>query len=114
MSVGDEDFIYVLTEKHYILHMIERVSSTAEPTRISYAPAGLSCLLNSIFTSKEAAQKYASFYIGPNQDPTEKKKLEGHLEDKYGMIFNKHQKGNAAHCLWEIFLTVLTEPDGPR
>jgi len=114
LQIGDEDFVYVLTEKHYVLHMIERSRTTDQPALISYAHADLSVLLSSVFTSKEAAQKYASFYIGPQDNPTEKKRLKGHLEDKYQTIFGKYVRGNNAHCLWEIFMTVLTEEETTR
>ena len=36
------------------------------------------------------------------------------MEDKYFTIFTKYQSNNLAHCLYEILLTVLLEPDQVR
>lgn len=44
-------------------------------------------------------------------NPAEKSRLQVYLEDKYYTIFEKYQKNNTAHCLWETLLTVLLEGD---
>jgi len=37
-----------------------------------------------------------------------------YLEDKYLTIFEKYQKNNFAHCLWEVLMTVILESDQVR
>lgn len=72
-------------------------------------------LLEGVFQTKEAARQYASFYVGKDvQNLAEKSQLKLYLEDKYFTIFEKYQKNNLAHCLWEVLLTVLLEPDTIR
>ena len=61
--VGDGDYIYVSTEKIYILHLNEQQGTKFT----SYAPSPLCVLGDSVFTRREAAVKYAQFYVTPNE-----------------------------------------------
>ena len=49
MLVGDSDFLYVLTEKVYIFHLIEG------QTQFSFSHAPLCALAEAVFLRKEAA-----------------------------------------------------------
>lgn len=62
MLVGEADFIYVLTEKTYILHLID------EPKQ-SFSHAPLCALAEAVFLKRETATRYASMYAGPNDSP---------------------------------------------
>lgn len=53
LVIGDGDYVYVLTEKVYILHTIESDGS------ISYSHAPLCALAEGLFQKKETAIKYA-------------------------------------------------------
>jgi hypothetical protein len=51
--IGDGDYIYVLTEKVYIFHLVEGDQMT------SFTHAPLCALAEAVFLRKEAATKYA-------------------------------------------------------
>ena len=57
--VGDTDFIYVLTEKVYILHLIS-------DQKKSYSHAPLFAIAEGVFLRKETALRYAGMYAAPN------------------------------------------------
>ena len=62
LIVSEDDFVYVQTEKTYILHLMERQADGAiSQTSFSHSP--LSVLMECVFQTREAAQSYASFYI---------------------------------------------------
>lgn len=113
MVVNDDDFIYIYTEKVYILHLIERKSGDLRAfTSFTHSP--LCALMDGVFQTREAAQNYTAFYLSKDQSPTDKTRLGLYLEDKYQMIFAKYQRSNFGHCLWETLLTVLLETDTVR
>lgn len=56
MVVGEADYIYVLTEKVYILHLLEGTVVQ------SFSHAPLCALAEGIFQRKESAMKYAQIY----------------------------------------------------
>eukprot|EP00347_Sterkiella_histriomuscorum_P005336 403357003 len=113
LIITEDDFVYVKTEKIYILHLIERKQGE-QLAYTSYSHSPMSALLEGVFTSREAAQAYASFYMSRDQNPAEKQRLQLYLEDKYYRIFEKYQKNKMAHCLFEILMTVLLESDNIR
>ena len=112
LVVNEDDFMYVQTEKIYILHMIEKKPGFQDKTSFSNAPLG--CLLDGVFQSREAAEAYASFYMTPGMNPGEKSRLKDYLEDKYFKIFDFYQMNNMGNCIWETLLTVLLEADNIR
>lgn len=75
--MGEADFIYVLTEKTYILHLLgER--------KQSYSHAPLCALAEGVFLKRETATRYAAMYAGPNDSPLLDKatRLQAYAVDK--------------------------------
>lgn len=69
-----EDFVYVPLNKIYIFHVIEK--KTVDDVRhISYSHCPKICLIEGVFSSKQAAEDYAKFYMS-RQEKIDKAKLE--------------------------------------
>ncbi|CDW81560.1 UNKNOWN [Stylonychia lemnae] len=113
LVVSDDDYVYVKTEKIYVLHLVER-RQMENIVYTSYSHSPMSALLEGVFQSREAAQQYASFYISKDQNPAEKSRLQIYLEDKYFQIFKKYQKNIMSHALYETLMIVLLEKDEVR
>lgn len=54
MIVNDDDFIYIYTEKVYILHLIERKSADLRAFT-SFTNSPLCALMDGVFQTREAA-----------------------------------------------------------
>jgi len=112
---GDTDennYEYIPVKKVYIFHFVEKISK-ADVNFISYSSSSLSALIDGVFSSKAAAESYASFYMRKNEQ-IDKKNLSDYLENKYALVFSDYYKNELVKTLWGIIGMVMVETESVR
>ena len=112
MQSDEDDFEYIPVKKIYIFHFIEK-KDKEEVNFISYSHSSLWALVQGVFSSKEAAENYAAFYMRKTEE-IDKKKLSDYLEYKYAEVFSYFYKNELVKALWGIIGMVLIEVDSVR
>ncbi len=112
LLIPEEDYVYFLAEKVYILHHSQvdtlggrgnsRAKSGPPVTLLSYSHAPAFALARGVFSTREAAVKYASFYraVG-NTSAIKQKELKQSLMGEVTMsVVEKYEASNLIHALW--------------
>jgi hypothetical protein len=69
--------------------------------------------MEGVFSSREAMESYASFYMRKTEE-IDKKKLSDYLENKYALVFADYYKNELIKTLWGIIEMVLVEAESVR
>ena len=112
LQPDEDEFEYIPVKKIYIFHFVEKKDQD-DVNFISYAHSSLCALVEGVFSSKEAAENYAAFYMRKTEE-IDKKKLSDYLENKYAEVFSYYYKNQLVKALWGIVGMVLVETDAIR